>query len=154
MSAATSEAPAVRSVRRADHDRWRQLYAGYAAFYRVEQTDQMAEDLWTWLHDPTHEVEGLVAVDGADNPIGLVHVRSFARPLSASTGGFLDDLFVEPSLRGTGAAGALLDAVSDLAHARGWSVVRWITADDNYRARTVYDRRAERTAWVTYDMTP
>lgn len=34
------------------------------------------------------------------------------------------------------------------------SGVRWTTADDNYRARAVYDKRAVRTTWITYDMTP
>ena len=37
---------------------------------------------------------------------------------------------------------------------RGWSIVRWTTADDNYRARAVYDELATRTTWITYDMTP
>jgi hypothetical protein len=35
---------------------------------------------------------------------------------------------------------------------RGWTVIRWITADDDHRARRAYDRVATRTAWVTYDM--
>ena len=34
----------------------------------------------------------------------------------------------------------------------GWSVLRWITADNNYRARSAYDQVATRTAWVTYDI--
>jgi len=33
-------------------------------------------------------------------------------------------------------------------------VVRWITADDNYRAKKVYDFYGTRTMWVTYDMEP
>lgn len=37
---------------------------------------------------------------------------------------------------------------------RGWSVVRWITAEDNYRARAMYDGVATKTAWATYDMHP
>jgi hypothetical protein len=41
-----------------------------------------------------------------------------------------------------------------MARERGWSVVRWITADDNYRGRGVYDRVAKRTMWITYDRTP
>ena len=32
------------------------------------------------------------------------------------------------------------------------ATVRWITADDNYRGRNVYDRLATRTMWVTYDL--
>jgi hypothetical protein len=30
--------------------------------------------------------------------------------------------------------------------------VRWITAEDNYRGRGVYDKLATRTPWVTYDI--
>jgi GNAT superfamily N-acetyltransferase len=84
--------------------------------------------------------------------VGLAHVRAFARPLSASTGGFLDDLFVDPAARGSGAAQALIGAVAEEGRRRGWSVVRWITARDNARARAVYDRLAAETPWVTYDL--
>ncbi len=56
--------------------------------------------------------------------------------------------------RGGGAADALLRALRERAAERGWSVVRWITADDNYRARGKYDQVAVRTTWVTYDMPP
>ena len=35
---------------------------------------------------------------------------------------------------------------------RNWSVIRWITAEDNYRARSSYDKIATRTKWVTYDI--
>jgi hypothetical protein len=31
-------------------------------------------------------------------------------------------------------------------------VIRWITADDNYRGRTVYDRVADKTKWLTYEI--
>lgn len=84
--------------------------------------------------------------------VGLAHFRPFARPLSASTGGFLDDLFVDPAQRGSGAAAALIEGVADVGRQRGWTVIRWITADDNYRARSLYDKLAVKTAWATYDI--
>ena len=68
--------------------------------------------------------------------------------------GYLDDLYVEPSTRGTGVVEALFAEINRLALERDWAVVRWTTADDNYRARAVYDKRATRTMWITYDMTP
>lgn len=134
--------------------RWERLYAGYAEFYNVEQTPEMRAKVWSWITDPAHEVECLLAVDRAGEPIGLAHFRAFARPLAASTGGYLDDLFVEPTERGGGAARALIAALAEIAKERGWSVVRWLTADDNYRARTLYDKVAKRTHWITYDLTP
>jgi hypothetical protein len=81
----------VSAGHRAD---WERLYAGYAAFYRVTQTAEMRDQVWRWLMDPAHEVQGLIAEDDAGRAMGLAHYRPFARPLSATIGGFLDDLFV------------------------------------------------------------
>ena len=143
----------VRIVPLAERHRadWERLFAGYAAFYRVAQTPEMRERVWGWIMDPAHEVEAVVAEDAGGGAIGLAHFRPFARPLMAATGGFLDDLFVDPAQRGRRVADALIDAVAEIGRQRGWSVLRWITADDNYRGRGVYDRLATRTMWITYD---
>jgi GNAT superfamily N-acetyltransferase len=133
---------------------WEALYAGYAGFYRVTQTPDMRARVWSWLHDPDETVECFLALAADGTPVGLAHFREFARPLAASRGCYLDDLFVEPSARGSGVAAALFGALGDEARRRGWSVIRWITAEDNYRARGLYDKLATRTPWVTYDLTP
>lgn len=141
----------IRAVLESDWDAWRRLYAEYAEFYGVEQTDEMRACVWAWLMDADHEVNGFVAeIDGA--LVGLTHYRPFARPLAASTGGYLDDLFVSPQARGAHAGEALIEAVKSEGRKQGWGVVRWITADDNYRARRVYDQMASRTGWITYDL--
>ena len=139
----------VEARHRADWDR---LYAGYAEFYRVAQTPAMRDTVWSWLRDPAHGSNGLVAEDAAGRAVGLAHYRAFARPLSATTGGYLDDLFVDPPMRGTRVADALIEALAELGRAKGWSVIRWITAEDNHRARAVYDRVAKLTPWRTYDI--
>lgn len=133
---------------------WERLYAGYAEFYKVTQTPRMRETVWGWIHDPAHEVGAVVAEDASGRAVGLAHYRAFARPLSASTGCFLDDLFVDPGQRGKRVADALLGHLRAMAQEKGWSTVRWITADDNYRGRGVYDRVGKRTWWITYDMAP
>lgn len=133
---------------------WDVLFAGYAEFYRVAQTPAMRDTVWSWLHDPAHESSGLIAEDATGRAVGLAHYRPYARPLRASYGCFLDDLFVAPDARGSGAAPALLAELRRLAQRHGWDLVRWITADDNHRARTLYDKHATRTWWVTYDMPP
>lgn len=130
---------------------WEALYAGYAAFYKVAQTPEMRAKVWSWIMDPAHETEALVIEDDTGRAVALAHFREYSRPLFASTGGFLDDLFVEPALRGRRLADALIEALAEIGRQRGWSVIRWITADDNYRGRGVYDRLAKRTPWITYD---
>ncbi|WBV42508.1 GNAT family N-acetyltransferase [Pseudoroseomonas cervicalis] len=131
---------------------WERLYQGYAEFYRVTQTPEMREKVWGWIHDPAHEVQAFIALSPEGRGLGLAHYRPFARPLSASTGGFLDDLFVDPAARGTRLADALIGAIADVGRQKGWSVIRWITAEDNYRGRAVYDRVAALTPWKTYDL--
>lgn len=130
---------------------WERLYQGYAEFYRVEQTAEMRAKVWGWIHDPAHEVKAFIALDG-DRAVGITHYRPFARPLSASTGGFLDDLFVDPTSRGKRVADALIGAVAEVGRQKGWTLIRWITAENNYRGRAVYDRVAALTPWKTYDL--
>jgi len=50
------------------------------------------------------------------------------------------------------AARALIEAVADEGRRRDWRLIRWITAEDNARARALYDKLAEATHWKTYDI--
>jgi GNAT superfamily N-acetyltransferase len=149
----------VRPVRGDEFDAWARLFRGYADFYNWPTSDDHQRRIWGWIHDD-RTVEALVAVrvDDAGRdigaPEGLAHLREWVRPLRGAVCGYLDDLYVEPSVRGRGAAQALYAEMSRLARERGWAIIRWTTADDNYRARNFYDKVATRTTWITYDMTP
>ncbi len=136
----------------ADKPAWRRLYDAYATFYKVPMNDAIADRVWGWINDPAHNLEALVARTPAGGVIGLAHFRAMPRPLTGSTVGFLDDLFVDPDFRGGRVADQLITALAELARQRGWTLIRWLTADDNYRARGVYDRLAKRTMWITYQM--
>lgn len=135
-----------------DRGIWRELYRGYADFYREAVTDARLDLVWSWITDPNHDVKALLVRDPNGTAVGLAHYRPYFRPLAGAVAGHLDDLFVTPAARGTGAVDALLEALRAIARQRGWSKIRWITADDNHRARSKYDQVAERTMWVTYDM--
>ena len=137
-----------------DRPAWRRLYDGYAAFYNMPMTDEIAGTVWRWIHDPAHEVECVVARSGGGQIVGLAHFRRMPSPLRGADLGFLDDLFVDPEERGGRIGEALINHVCDIARVRGWSSLRWITADGNYRARTLYDRVAARTSWITYEAKP
>lgn len=149
----------VRPVRRDEFDAWTRLYRGYAAFYETPTSDDHQRRIWRWIHDEASMI-ALVAVPVGDDgdetgaPQGLAHLREWIRPLRGVVAGYLDDLFVAPDHRGSGAVDALYQAMNTLAAERDWALIRWTTADDNYRARAVYDRLALRTTWITYDMTP
>jgi GNAT superfamily N-acetyltransferase len=140
----------VRPAAARDRERWVELYRGYAAFYEVPPPD--LDQLWHRITE-LGDLECFVAEQDGE-VVGIAHVREFARPLEGDWGGFLDDLFVDPARRGSGAGEALLEHLRALARERGWGVVTWITGADNAVARRLYDRLAEVQPWVTYDMTP
>ena len=139
----------VRSVCGADRRQWRRLYDAYADFYKVTTGDAVADAVWSWLHDPVHPLQGLVAAHDDGGVVGLCHYRPMPSPLRGCDIGFIDDLFVDPDRRGGGIAAALIDRVVAVARENGWPKVRWITAEDNARARALYDRVAGLTAWRT-----
>jgi len=64
----------------------------------------------------------------------------------------MNDLFVAPDDRNAGLGRALIRECHEFARANGCAVLSWITAQDNARARALYDKLARRTTWVTYEM--
>jgi len=150
----SSNAPIeVRPFADSDRPAWEALYRSYAEFYGVGQDAAARARVWAWLKDKSHPVRGLGASDHG-LLLGLAHFRRFPRPLVAAEGLFLDDLFVTPEARGRGIARALIEALVELARQERCTLLRWITADDNYQARRLYDTVATRTSWVTYDLLP
>lgn len=143
----------VDDLRAEDHEAWSRLHRGYLDFYESPRPAEVSAVVWAWLNDPDHELECLVVrAEPGSEPVGIAHLRPFVRPLHGTVSCFLDDLFVAPAHRGTGAVDALLAGVRDRARDRGWSVVRWITRASNSRARSTYDRLAVQTDLVTYDL--
>jgi GNAT superfamily N-acetyltransferase len=64
----------------------------------------------------------------------------------------LQDLFTAPHRRGQGIAGALIDAVTEWATARGCSRVYWMTHESNATARRLYDRAATNRGFIRYEI--
>jgi ribosomal protein S18 acetylase RimI-like enzyme len=149
----------IRHVELGEFDAWSRLFRGYCDFYEWPTSDEHQQQIWEWIHD-LGRVEALVAVESddlgneIDEPMGLAHLREWVRPLHGAICGYLDDLYVDPAKRGSGAVDALFSEMNRLALQRGWAVVRWTTAESNFRAQGAYDKVAQRTTWVTYDMTP
>jgi GNAT superfamily N-acetyltransferase len=127
-------------VRENEKASWRALFDGYADFYGVPVSDSIANTVWGWLLDPKHVLEGLVVRDEDAKVLGIAHFRACPRPLGGCEIGFLDDMYVAPEARGTGAADALFAGLNTLAAERGWPAIRWVTQHFNMRGRAFYDR--------------
>ena len=140
-----------KEIQLKDKDQWEKLYKGYADFYKVEMNDKILKTVWSWLHDKNHELNGIVyEVD--ESIVALAHYRRMPRPLKGQDIGFLDDLFVEPIHRGKKIGEKLLNELKNISKSKGWSLIRWLTHDDNLRAKALYDRVAKKTSWDLYEL--
>lgn len=141
----------IRSAETKDFRLWSQLYKQYLDFYHTSLSNDQLLTLWEWFFDAEKKIYCQIAFV-KENPAGFVHFREFLRPIKASSGIFMDDLFVAPMHRGQGIAQQLINSVKDFALERAIPLVRWITADDNQNAMNVYDKLASKTKWITYDL--
>jgi len=141
----------IRGIQLKDKAQWEQLYKGYSNFYKIEINSKILQTVWNWLHDKNHELEGLVCeLDG--NVVALAHFRRMPRPLKGKDIGFLDDLFVDPKYRGKKIGEKILNELKEISKSKGWNLIRWITHDDNFRAKSLYDKVAEKTNWNLYEL--
>lgn len=144
----------IQTPNQDDRTDWERLYRGYAEFYGVPMNDAILQTVWAWIFDSGQEFYCIMAKGAEGAGVGLMHYRAVYSPLRGAIAGFLDDLYVEPAARGQGAVDRLFEELKRRARERGWPVVRWITRDNNYRARAAYDRLAARTDWITYELNP
>lgn len=135
-----------------DRKGWEETYKAYAHFYQMPMEQNTLNTVWSWIQNENKGFYGIIAKDEHNHIKGLMHFRAMPSPLRGSEVGFLDDLFIVPESRGQYIVEALYKKLNQIAEEKSWPFVRWITADNNYRARNVYDKIAEKTTWVTYQM--
>ena len=144
----------VSAVGEADLGELLPLMRGYADFYEVSPADEALLELARALiADPVHEGVQFIARDGDGRAIGFATVYWLWSTTSASRIGLMNDLFVAPDGRGSGAAEALIEACRGACRERGATKLTWQTAKDNARAQAVYDRiGGRREEWLDYSL--
>jgi len=63
---------------------------------------------------------------------------------------YLEDLYVDPDARARGVGRQLIDWLVAAMPLEGWSRLYWLTKENNYRARGLYDKVTPRDAFVRY----
>jgi GNAT superfamily N-acetyltransferase len=145
----------IEPVTEADLPELLPLMRGYCDFYEVNPSD---DELLAFSREllASPELDGvqLLARDDEGRAIGFATILWTWSTLSASRIAVMNDLFVSPDGRGSGAADALIEACAERARAHGATSLEWQTARDNERARKVYDRIGGRMSdrWVDYDL--
>jgi GNAT superfamily N-acetyltransferase len=136
----------------ADRPRWTALWTGYLDFYRTVLPQAVFDRQWERLMDG-REIMGLAArLDGGI--VGITHYMYHPHGWTLGPCCYLQDLFVDPAVRGAGAGRALIEAVAVAARTHGAEKLYWLTQGDNATARQLYDRLARHNGFIRYDYPP
>lgn len=140
----------IRRPRAEDEAAWRRLWTGYLEFYETSVAEEVYAASWArLLSEAEGDYQGFVAeLDGS--LVGLVHYIYHRHGWRVEKVVYLQDLYVDPATRGTGAGRALIEAVYEAADAAGCPSVYWLTQDFNQTARRLYDRIATVTPFIKY----
>lgn len=130
----------VRKLEVADKERWLELFKAYIVFYESELSDEQFELTWNRIHSDFN-MNGLVAEQDG-KIIGIAHYIFRPSTWAVEDFCYLEDLFVDPAVRGTGVGRALIEALTEIARSSGSTRLYWTTAPDNATARRLYDKVA------------
>jgi GNAT superfamily N-acetyltransferase len=139
----------VRDITPADHDVWRPLFHAYGVFYETDLSDEVLDHVWSAIRGDA--IRAFVAEQDG-RVIGFAHVRTHVATFSVGEDWYLEDLFVDPAVRGGGVGTAILEHLIKIARYESGGALRWVTAESNATAQRVYDKIAKRTTWVTYEV--
>jgi GNAT superfamily N-acetyltransferase len=140
----------VRPLVPEDEPAWRRLWRGYLDFYETTLPETIYATSFARLTDPNvADYRGLIALR-ADEPVGLAHYIFHRHGWQIEPICYLQDLYVAPEARGTGAGRALIEAVYAAADAAGAPNVYWLTQATNTTARRLYDRVGTATPFIKY----
>jgi GNAT superfamily N-acetyltransferase len=144
----TEQAAVIRDPTAADEAVWRELWAGYNAFYEANIPEAVTARTWQRMLDPASSIFGRLAIVDATVvgfSVSLLHEGTW----SIAPVCYLEDLFVALRFRGRGIGRLLIQDLVDRARTEGWSRLYWHTRADN-PARRLYDEYANADDFVRY----
>ena len=144
-------AVAIRPVEAGDRKGWEPLWAGYLTFYETRLDAEVTAATWQRITGGDAAMGALVADDGGAL-VGMAHFVVHPTTWTLTPACYLEDLFVLPERRGTGVGRSLITALAERGRDAGWSGIHWLTAHDNTQGMRLYDRVAQRTRWVRYEL--
>lgn len=140
----------IRPLRPSDETEWRALWKAYLEFYESSVSEQVYSTTFSRLTDPAVPAQIALIAEREGQAVGLVHAIFHPHNWRIEDVCYLQDLYVAPEARGTGAGRALIEAVYAAADANGTPSVYWLTQDFNMSARQLYDRVAKLTPFIKY----
>jgi GNAT superfamily N-acetyltransferase len=139
----------LRSLAAADKPAWLKLWSGYLEFYKTSLPPDVTETAFARLTGPDEDMFGIVAEQDG-RIVGVAHCILHRSTWAKGNYVYLNDLFVSPDVRGSGAGHALIEAVYAHADAIGAERVYWLTHETNTTARRLYDSLAFNDGFLEY----
>jgi GNAT superfamily N-acetyltransferase len=146
---------AIRPVRRDDVPAVAAMVHELAEFeHAADQCHLTTEQLDEALFAERASLFGHIAVDVRGEPLGFALWFLNFSTWEGTHGLHLEDLYVRPAARGTGAGGALLAALAAICVERGYRRMEWVMLDWNPAAEFYAAIGATVTAdWLPYRLT-
>lgn len=138
----------IRDARPQDETAWRYLWAAYLAFYGVNLPEAQTELTWGRIMGDGPMNLRLAEEDG--RVIGFALWNHHPSSWAMADDLYLEDLFIDPAARGKGLGRAMIADLFDIAKARGFSRVWWMTEEGNAAARRLYDSLSEYDGHIRY----
>ena len=130
----------IRPITPADKPRWLELFKEYIVFCESKLSDEQYELTWKRINSDFN-ITGLLA-EKDDQVVGFTHYIFRPSTWEVEDFCYLEDLYVDPKVRGGGVGRALIKTVEEIAIAKGSKRLYWTTAPDNETARKLYDKVA------------
>lgn len=140
----------IRFMQPEDRETWLILWEGYLNFYETDLPKEVSEKTFERLVDETRTNQIAMVAELNGEIIGFVHCITHATNWKIENVVYLQDLYVSPSSRGTGAGKALINAVYKWADDNETPTVYWLTQSYNQTARKLYDQVATLTPFIKY----
>jgi ribosomal protein S18 acetylase RimI-like enzyme len=139
----------IRDLVASDRDQWQPLWQGYLDFYNEPLAAEVTDLTFQRLISSDPSLFGLVAlVDG--RMVGLTHCVLHRSTWARTTYCYLEDLYVDHKVRGSGLGRTLIEAVYSRADLMECERVYWVTDADNVSAQALYERMATRSNFIQY----
>jgi GNAT superfamily N-acetyltransferase len=139
----------IRPLAATDRAAWEPLWQGYLTFYKASLSPDITDATFARLTGGAEPMGGFVAERGGVM-LGIVHWVVHCSTWNVKDICYLQDLFTIEEARGTGAGRALIEAVRQMAKAKGCFRVYWQTHESNLQAQALYDKVAEKSGFIVY----
>lgn len=139
----------IRDAQPQDQTDWLKLWRDYLAFYNVDLAEDVTAHTWARIMDPASRLSMRLAVlDGQMVGFAIHHFHESTWVKTPDC--YLEDLFIDETIRGKGIGRALIDDLIAITKDKGWSRLYWHTDENNQRTRKLYDSYVESDGHIRY----